>query len=232
MKSLVKIFLLLLLTISILGVKSYPVSAQTNGATFALSPSTRGVVVNSTFTVTILIKSPEEKKVSYARALMLFDPTALEITGAEAGDIFCSYPTDEVNYFADNVEGQLMITGIASGTSACAYPQANAAGIVFATVTFKAKKTGTATISFVYNGKQADDQSGITDINSPPQFIMTAPQDGSYSVTSGTPTPTVPPNLGVDPRISLVGTVVLVGALWFVIRKKPVGPRVIATIES
>jgi len=214
------------------GLLSSPVYAQASGATFALSPTTQGVKVGTNFTVTILIKSPTEKKVSYARALLLFDPTKLEISGAESGDIFCSYPTDEANYFADNAQGQLMITGISSGTTNCAYPQATAGGIVFATVTFKAKVTGTAALSFVYNGKQADDQSGITDINSPPQFIMSAPQDGSYAITEGTPSPSVPPNLGVDPRISIVGLVVGVGILWFLVRRKPIGPRVIATTEA
>jgi hypothetical protein len=231
MKGVVKFLIIAIFLFSLMGLFSNPVLAQASGATLVLSPATQSVKVGTNFTVTILIKSPSEKRISYARALLLFDPTKLEITGAESGDIFCSYPTDEANYFADNVQGQLMVTGISSGTTNCAYPQATAGGIVFATITFKAKITGTAALSFVYNGKQADDQSGITDTNSPPQFIMSAPQDGSYSIILGTPTPTVPPNLGVDPRISIGGLAVAVVILWVATRRKQNGPRVIATTE-
>jgi hypothetical protein len=210
-----------------------PVAAQSTGATFAFSPSTKAVRPDTTFTVNIVIKANTEKKISYARAIVVFDPTELEITNAESGSIFCNYPTDQANYESDNTAGQLMITGISTGVSGCEYPLPTSTGIVFATITFKAKKLGNAEVSFVYNGRQADDQSGITDTNSPPQFFMTTPQDATFSVTSGptpTPTPKVPPDLGVDPRITIAVTSILVLFAWRSVRK-PRAQRVIATTE-
>lgn len=209
-----------------------PVAAATT-TTFVLSPATKKVLVNSTFDVDIKITATAAQKINYARAILVFDPTELEITQAvQAGSMFCSYPTDESNYIADNTQGQLMITGSATGAANCAYPEVTSAGTLFAKVTFKAKKSGTADLSFMFNGNLADDMSGITDTNSPPQFIMTAPKDGKFTVVTSfaTPTPKPPGNLGVDPRI-IMGVAVGIMFVGWVFYPKKSQPRVITTTE-
>lgn len=211
-----------------------PVSAQSITATFVLSPRTKTIVVNSTIDVAINIKSTAAKQISYARAILVFDPTMLEITQAvEAGSMFCNYPTDEGNYIADNTEGQLMITGISTGETACPHPQATTAGTLFARVTFRAKKTGTAELAFMFNGREADGMSGISDSNSPPTFIMSSPQDGAYTIVTSlaTPTPNPPPNLGVDPRIIIGVAIGIAGLGWYLYPRKEQIQRVVATTE-
>lgn len=232
MNRLLRVLLVIVLSFSLTFSLVPITSAQSASASFAFSPSTKVVKPDTTFTVDLVIKSTSGKKISYARAITVFDPTMLEVTSAEAGTIFCNYPTDQSNYEADNAAGRLMITGTATGASGCDYPQPTGSGIVFATITFKAKKVGNAEVSFVFNGRLADDQSGITDTNSPPQFFMTTPQDATYTISTGThtPTPSVPPNLGVDPRISISGAVLLVVVAW-AFTKKSRPTRVIATTE-
>jgi hypothetical protein len=211
-----------------------PVSAQSVTATFALSPRTKKVVKNSTFDVSVNVKSTAAKEISYARAVLVFDPTMLQIPQAvEAGSMFCNYPTDEANYIADNTEGQLMITGLSTGEAGCAYPEVTSSGSLFVRVTFKAIKTGTAELSFMFNGREADGMSGITDTNSPPQFIMSTPQDGAYTIVNSLVTTTTAPpgNLGVDPRIVIGVAIGLAGIGWFLYPRKEYVQRVVATTE-
>lgn len=213
-----------------------PVHAQSVTATFVLSPKTKKVLVNTTFDVTINIKATATKKVSYARAVVFFDPTMLEIPQAlEAGSMFCNYPTDAANYVADNEQGQVLITGTATGESGCAFPDVTTGNSLFAKITFKAKKTGTANLSFAYNGDLEDEMSGITDSNSPPQFIMTAPQDGKYTIVSSlsTPTPEPPDDLGADPRLVIGAAVIVMGIGWYMYpRGKSQTSRVVASTEE
>lgn len=204
MNRVLRLLSILLLVVYTASLAILPVSAADTTATFVLSPRTKTVLVNSTFEVTINIKATATKKISYARAVVFFDPTLLEIPQAlEAGSMFCNYPTDGANYVADNAEGQIVITGTATGAADCEFPDVTTSNSLFARITFKAKKTGTANLSFMYNGRLADDMSGITDTNSPPQLMMSTPQDGSFKIVSSmsTPTPKPPGNLGVDPRI-------------------------------
>lgn len=206
-----------------------PVGAQSTTTTFVLSPASSNIAkVGDLFAVTIQLKSSTAVDVNYARAILLFDPTKLEIVTAEAGTLFCSYPSDSANYTADNTKGQLMITGLASGTTTCAYPSITATPANFAKVTFKTKKSGTATLSFLYSGTLADDQSGITKAGSPAVFVMTEPSNGAYSV-AGSPSP--PPNLGVDARVFAGIALVITLLGWVLMRRQQAGPRVVTVIE-
>ncbi len=230
----IRFFSILMFVLYVASLGILPVAAQSATVTFALSPKTKTVVKNTSFDVVINLKATANKQISYARAILVFDPTMLEIPQAvEAGSLFCNYPTDEDNYIADNEEGQLMITGISTGETSCPYPEITTAGNMFARVTFKAKKTGTADLSFMFNGREADGMSGIKDSNSPPTFIMTAPQDGAYSVVNSiaTPTPKPPDNLGVDPRIIVGVAVVIAGIGWYLYPRKQYEQRVVATTE-
>ena len=234
MNRLVRIFSAIMLALYVAALAILPVSAQSVTATFVLSPRTKTVVKDSTFDVTINLKSTGSKRVSYARAILVFDPTLLEIPQAvEAGNLFCNYPTDEGNYVADNTEGQLMITGIATGETNCPFPELNTTNKLFARVTFKAKATGKADLSFMFNGREADGMSGVMDSNSPPQFIMSTPQDGTYTIVTSlsTPTPKPPSNLGVDPRIVLGVAVVIAGIGWYMYPRKSYVQRVVATTD-
>lgn len=213
-----------------------PVSAQSVTSTFVLSPRTKTVVKDATFDVTINITATATKEISYARAVMVFDPTMLEIPQAlEAGTMFCEYPTDEFNYIADNTQGQVMITGRASGEVTCPFPAVNTSGTLFARITFKAKKAGVVDLSFLSNGQIADDMSAIADTNSPAAFIMSDPSDGKYTVlSSATATTPVPPgNLGVDPRIVVAAAVAVAGVGWYLYpRKSKRNARVVASTEA
>jgi len=189
------------------------VRAQSANATFVLSPASRSVAVGSTFEVQIKLRASGTKKVSYARAIIAFDPSELEITQPiEHSDLFCNFPTDSANFYANNVEGSIMITGISTGTQSCPYPELTTSDSSFATIVFRAKKASTADVAFIYNGQQNDNFSGILDVNSPTQFIMTAPQDGRYTLgSSSTPTPTpnpTVPDTGIDPITGVVAVAI------------------------
>jgi hypothetical protein len=212
-----------------------PVSAQSVTSTFVLSPRTKTVVKDATFDVTINITATATKEISFARAVMVFDPTMLEIPQAlEAGSMFCEYPTDEFNYIADNSQGQVMITGRASGEVTCPYPAVNTSGTLFARITFKAKKAGVVDLSFLSNGQLVDDMSAIADTSSPSLYIMSDPSDGKYTIlSSATATTPVPPgNLGVDPRIVLAAAVAVGGLGWYLYPRKRNHSRVVTSTEA
>lgn len=224
MNTVIRLVLMGIMGVFICNIGLSPVYAQTVTATFQLKPASGTHKVNDKFTVQIQLKSTASKRVSYARSILTFDPTMLEVSDSvQHGSIFCNYPSDSANYIADNTQGLLMITGISSGTSSCAYPELTATPVTFAQVTFTAKKAGNADVSFIFNGQQGDNVSGIVDTNSPPQFIMTSPQDASFTITTSTttttPTPTEPPtttprpkppkNLGVDPLYIIIGAAAL-----------------------
>jgi len=235
MNRLLKLGATALLTLYVATLALMPVAAQSVTAKFVLSPRTKTVVKDTTFDVTINITATATKEISFARAVLVFDPTMLEIPQAlEAGTMFCEYPTDEFNYIADNSQGQVMITGISSGTVGCPFPAVNTTGTLFARITFKAKKAGVVDLSFLSNGQLADNMSGIADISSPSLYIMSEPSDGKYTIlSSATATTPVPPgNLGVDPRI-LVGVAVVIGGLgWYLYPRKQRVMRVVASTEA
>jgi len=231
----IKVASMLLVAGYVLSIAFLPVSAQSVTAKFVLSPRTKTVVKDATFDVTINITATATKEISYARAVLVFDPTMLEIPQAlEAGTMFCDYPTDEFNYVADNTQGQVMITGRASGEVTCPYPAVNSTGTLFARITFKAKKTGVVDFSFLSNGQLVDNMSAIADTSSPALFIMSDPSDGKYTIlSSATATTPVPPgNLGVDPRIVVALAVAVGGVGWYLYPKKRSGPRVVASTEA
>gem|GEM_PF-6704488 len=234
MKTIERIFSVLMVGIYVLSLAIVPVSAQAVTSTFLLSPRTKNVVIGSTFDVTINITATATKEISYARAILVFNPTMLEMPQAlEAGSMFCDYPTDAANYIADNTQGQIMITGISTGQATCPFPVVNTDGTLFARITFKAKKTGKANLAFLFNNQAADGMSGISDTSSPSLFIMSTPRDGAYTIlSSASATPTPPGNLGVDPRVLLGVAVAAVAIGWYMYPRKRVASRVVTFTEG
>lgn len=229
-----KLFALFLLIGYIFSIGIAPVAAQTITATFVLSPASKSVKVGQTFTVDVNITATSNKRISYGRAILAFDPTLLQMTqSVQHGSLFCNFPSDNSNYIADNSQGIIMVTGTATGTGDCPFPEITDNPDLFVRITFKAKKAGTADVQFLFNGQDAAGFSGIKDTNSPPQFIMTTPQDAQYKITSTAATPTTAPpdDLGVDPRIliAIAFGFVIVG-LAFHMRKTP--QRVLTVTEA
>lgn len=234
MKLFVRLVSLILVTVMSMTYVVLPVAAQSVTASFVLSPRTRSVPLNGTFDVSITMRATAPKQVSYARVVLFFDPTSLEIADdLQAGSLFCNYPVDQSNYIADNEQGQIVITGISTGQAGCSFPELTTTEVVFAKVTFKAKKNGSTNVSFMYNGRLEDEMSAITDTNSPPQMIMSAPQNGTYAIGSSATTPPPPPdNLGVDPRIliGVAATTMVLG--WYLLPRKGKSQRVVTSTEA
>lgn len=228
MKKVFQLFFLLAALVGFVGMPS--VKAQSVTATLVFSPSSKSVAVNESFPVDVLIRATGAKRVGYTRAIITFDPTLIEVTQVQHSQIFCNFPTDGANYVVDNSGGTIMITGIATGAEACPFPEITEQGDIFARITVKAKAQGTAAFEFLYNGQSGDTVSGITDTNSPSQYIMTAPQKATYTIGGITTTTAPPADLGVDPRI-VIGGALIIAAIGWMTRPQKQQPRVLSVTE-
>lgn len=226
-----RVFQFLVVMATSLLLLSFPsVSAQSTTATLVFSPGSKSAQVNESFPVDVMLRATGAKRVGYTRAVITFDPTLLEVTQVQHSQLFCNFPTDEANYEVDNTAGTIMITGIATGTEQCPFPEITEQATIFARITLKAKSRGTATLEFLYNGQAGETVSGITDTNSPSQFIMTAPAKATYSIGAIATTAAPPGDLGVDPRIVIGGALIVVAIGWLT-RPKKQEQRVVSVSE-
>jgi len=97
-----------------------------------------------------------------------------------------------------------MITGFSNGTSGCAFPQLTTTEVTFATVTLKAKASGSSDLDFIFTGQNDTQASVALDNNSPPQMVLQAAIDGDVTVSSGSGS-TVPDDLGIEDSFVYLG---------------------------
>jgi hypothetical protein len=142
------------------------------GATLYLSPASKSVKVNQSFTVAIRVNTGGDK-----------------VNTVQAN---VSYPTDKLNYVSVSysassfeIKAQESVSGglikIARGTLSPVKGDK-----LIATLTFKASKTGTAKVNFAAKSKVVD-----SDTNTPITPLSTA--GGTYTISSSTKPPPPPP---------------------------------------
>lgn len=208
------------------------VNAQQNSVQMKLNQSSYQVNQNGTVTVQIQLTASSSKQVNFARAVVRFDPSLVEIQSVQKSALFCEYPTDPGSYASDNTQGILIVSAISSGTSGCNYPTLNTTPQTMVTVIFKGKATGTSQLIFEYNGQNSDVHSAVMDNNSPAQFVLADPSDGQIIVAAGAVTTTTvapPDNLGTTEDsiiIITLGTIIVTGILYYKNRTKKDIPRV------
>jgi hypothetical protein len=208
------------------------VAAQQNSVQMKLNQTSYQVNQNGTVTVQIQLTASSAKQVNFARAVLRFDPSLVEIQTVQKSTLFCEYPTDPGSYASDNTQGILIVSAISSGTSGCAYPTLNTTPQTMFTVTFRGKTVGTSQLIFEYNGQDSDVHSAVMDTNSPAQFVLADPTDGQIVVAAGTATTTTvapPDNLGTTEDsiiIITLGTIIVTGILYYKNRTRKDAPRV------
>lgn len=171
---------------------------------FSIRPGSGNVIRNKNFTVDILIDS-KNNDIASARIALEYDPDVLQIVKAQRNSsIFCSYPEVEQNI--DNENGVLVMYGFCQSGTDEPYRTVGEAD-VFARVTFKALKNGTANINWSYTGTDVPTATVIMKDGSPPQNLLASkPTDASFKVVSGTTTPKPPsiPNTGLAVSSGLI----------------------------
>lgn len=206
--------LIALIHITILSFFLFPAKLEAATSTFSIRPSSGNVIKGKNFTIDVLINTNGDSS-SLARAVLKFDPELVTVTRAERNSsLYCLYPEEEQSI--DNQGGLLMITGFCQSGVGFPYKTTGSAD-VFARVTFKTLKTGTATLSWEYTGEDIPFNSVIVKDGSPPSVLLTSkPKSAVFKIvntasTQPTPTPTTP-NTGLS--ISL--TFVVLGGLLLI----------------
>jgi hypothetical protein len=195
-----KIFLTLAL--NCLGLFIYTGTVQ--AAVLKLNPSSQSYVKGDSFNVTIDLELSTGEKVDAVDARLEFNNNKLEVTAINDG-----YFNDYVTKDFDNNNGNITITALSKTN------QAVEINGTVATITFRAKDTGTASVNFdfVKEGSKVDSNVAETQTGND---ILTNVRDGSYTITSAgvggtTTTTTSAPSLPTAGRYDLTIMTLLVG---------------------
>ncbi|MDP2655125.1 MAG: cohesin domain-containing protein, partial [bacterium] len=146
--------------------------AVTFASAITLAPTSVATVAGNTFSVTVGV-NPTSGKAYTVRANLSFDPSMITLTSFSFASKWMALPQEGYDT-EDNVSGVLVKTG--------GYPGGIIAQTTLGTATFRAKKTGTATIS-------ATSESLILDANN--QNTVTGSQ-GQVSVIIAVKAPSAP----------------------------------------
>jgi len=106
-------------------------------SSITLAPTTVATTAGKTFSVTVGV-NPTSGKAYTVRANLSFDPSAVELTGFTFAPKWMVLPQEGYD-LEDNTNGVMVKTG--------GYPGGITAPTTLGTATFRAKKTGTATIA-------------------------------------------------------------------------------------
>ena len=115
-------------------------SAEAGGASLYLSPKSGTFYVGSTFDISIFVNT-EGNSINAVQVDLKFPPNLLQVTSPTAGSSFISVWADQPFY--SNKEGIISFKG------GVLSPGINASAGLVSTVTFRAKASGTALISFL-----------------------------------------------------------------------------------
>jgi len=199
-----KKFYILIIFILVLSLflPALPVSAA--DAYFSISPASGSYYVGNNFSVNILISTGGENTDS-ADVILYYDPNLLEVVDAlpnipgtqvQTGSVYQVYPGNEV----DSSIGQIKVTGFSVSSP---YNSGSGAG-VFATVEFRVKQAGSASLSFEFNPGDSHDCNIVQSItsvdilnavygasfqlapdNKPPYVVNFNPANGATNVSPG-----------------------------------------------
>jgi len=173
-----------LLSAITLGALLLPTAAFASSLT--LAPATVATTVGQTFTVTVSV-NPTSGKAYTVRANLSFDSSALTLTGFSFASKWM--PLSQSGYDTeDNTNGVLAKTG--------GYPGGITAQTTLGTATFKAKKTGTATIAGTADSLILDADNKNT----------VAGNQGSLAVTIAASAPSAPVQTVASPVATPSGT--------------------------
>jgi hypothetical protein len=164
-------FLALTLIGSFLFVNAGPAKAA--GASLYLSPSTGTYVINGTFKVSVMVNSGGEA-INAAEGAISYDADLLEATSLSKGNIFMFWTTEP-----KIGAGSIVFGGGNPG------PYTGSSGHVL-TVSFKAKKAGTAQVRFTSGAVLANDGKGTN--------ILASMGSGSYTISPKVDAPKADPS--------------------------------------
>ena len=149
------------------------VEAQTLSPHFSFSPAATTIEIGETLAVAVEINTGG-KNINSADAVVAFDSSLLEVTSVEEGLFFPTTTSDT------SVLGEVKIYGVADSNA----PKTGTGTL--ATINFKAKKAGTARLTFsCQSGSTADSNinEGQIDV-----IVCSANGTGSYTITTAAAT--------------------------------------------
>lgn len=162
-----------------------------NGASLTLSPSLQTVVLNTEFTVAVVLDT-DGKQTSGTDLSVSYDRTKLSLLDIQPGTLYDQY----VGKSIDNATGKATISGISSTSQTVFGGMGN-----FATLRFRALAAGAAPVTVDFTQGNRND-SNIADFTTQ-QDILAGVINGTYVISqTGAPTPTLPSVS--EPRIFLV----------------------------
>ncbi len=156
--------------------------------------------------------SSEPVELDSARLSLTISPETAKMLKVTANtEFFCDYPTDPPNYVSNVEKGILIITGKATGTKDCPYPNLKPGEVKHMVEIILRVKKAPITLHFLYDGSaEAGDVSYAMLKGSPPVFALAPPEDFVIAAKS---TPTVtevssPPTPKVGKQVYKVPTTV------------------------
>ncbi len=152
-------------------------------ATISIAPSTQSVSVGNIFTVQVLVNTLNQY-INNGEAVIQFPTDMLEVVSLTKGSSIFSLWVEEPRY--SNTTGKITFNG------GVANPGYNGAGGSVASITFRAKKTGNASIIFTDGAVRANDGLGTN--------ILTNKISGSVQIVAAkVPAPTVEKDEDTNP---------------------------------
>ncbi len=148
--------------------------AATSTVKLYLAPASKSVNVGDSFTVKVKLQSDQQLR--YVKAYVNFPASKLQVTSISSAN--SDFPTKSEEAF-DNTAGHVKFTRSSSN---------NRTGTLeVASITFKAKQSGTAPVSFDSSSAAASNQYY------PYPNLLTATAGGTYTITTPAPPPPPPP---------------------------------------
>lgn len=193
-------------------------------ASFSLSPATKTVTINSTFTVDVLLDTGGDA-VSGATFYLTYDPTLLMVVDSLSGSDVTS---QGINVQPGTIFNQSPLTNTVDATTGTIHMDSGSLGTsynsnggrgVMATVTFQALAVGSANVNFTFN-PNATTNTSLVALEGAPTNILTSVNNGTYTVTA-TQTQAPLPQTGTfeTTLVVLGGGASLLAAGWYLSRK-------------
>jgi len=159
-----------------------PTPITISGPSLQLSPSSQTVGINAEFSVNVVLNT-DGRQTAGTDLLLTYDSSALSLLDMQAGTLYDQYVGKNI----DNATGKASLSGISSS------PNTVFAGTgTFATLRFRALRTGTAPVSIDFTPGNRND-SNIADFATQ-QDILAGVINGTYTITQTgavTPTPAI-----------------------------------------
>ena len=197
-----------------LSLLSTPASAEVQ---FDIVPTKNPVAEGEETEINVFINTDGDS-VTLARIVLDYDPDVIQVSKVEHASSFCTYPDTDEDFYVNNKDGQVKLTGFCDTT-----PFTSSEFKLFGKFTVKGRSAGTTNIEAAFSQAGGINETAAYDDKSPPQNLLSSePSTIQFGVgTSVTPQSGTIPSTAISREgvFAISVGIVILGVGLFIILK-------------